>query len=344
MSVPSPQTCELRDLVADFHRTVARVCPAQVALAERTLERVPPSRWQLEWFLPYWLGEAFGLAQTTARTLVLSNLLGLVAIRLKDDLADGDVPATELPRVTALADALQTAALDLYLPYFPQPAPFWRHTARYLSEWRAATTRVNQLALTDFSVMWQDDTDAACCAAQLGAPLKISARAVWELTQGERAFDTLDRLLDSASSAAVLHDHAVDWDADLGAGRWNFIVAAVSPLPQTHVFARQNRARVVRAWMETGNVLLDSSASANAPRAYFDLIESHIARARECSAALGVRGLQDYLDEFHAIVCGTRDAMTHFFNAQLIQATDSLFGKRPTAGQARVVSHLTGQT
>lgn len=340
MSVPPLNASEIRALGEDFRRIVAQVCPARLELAEQTLARVPPLRWSLEWFLPCWLGQTYDLAGATIRAFTLSNILGLVAIRLKDDITDGDMPAADVAAGLELADGLERAALEIYQPYFSPGAPFWQHTAGLLKKWRAATDRVNRLQLADFRVMWDDASDAATCTAQLGAPLKISARAVWELTQGERAFEPLDQLLDSVSSAAVLHDHAVDWDADLRACRWNFFVAAISPLPQNRERENENRARVIRAWMEAGRAENRPHAAANIPLCYFDLIESHIARAEQCNATLGITGLETFLGEFHAIVCGTRDAMTRHFHEQLVQATARLFGKPLTPGRTRTVPQL----
>ena len=258
---------DLEPVRTEFRQTVARVSPLHLELAQRTLERIPAARWQLEWFLPWWLGEAFGLEENTARQFVLSNVLGLAAVRLQDDLADGDVAPGEMDSVSEFTRTLTKAALDMYRPYFPPNSRFWTYAASYMAEWRAATAAVNRLNLADLWVLNELKHAPTQCLAHLGSPLKIGARAVCELSSGER-FSGLDELLDHSLIAAVLHDHAVDCNADLRAGRWNLFVAAVSPLPQTRAHEQENRASVVEAWM-----------TRKTPRLYFEQIALHIERA-----------------------------------------------------------------
>ncbi len=322
---PVPQDFS-RTVARDFLQTVQRVAPARASLARRTLRRIPPTRWQIEWFLPYWLGESFGLDKKIAREFVLSNVLGLAAIRLYDDLADAEVRADETNSVTELAGALYAAALEVYHPFFSPGSPFWISVDAHMSAWRAATARVNQLHMRDLMSLHTLESDAAQSLAQLGAPLKIPARAICELTGWEH-FEALDELLDHAFLAAVLHDHVVDCQADLEAGRWNLFVAAVSLLPQDRASVTANRARVAEAWM-TGET----------PRVFFENIARHVRRAQELNRALEIHGITAYLCTLHRTLRHTHNSLARAYQKELSRATEKLFGELLTLPRASDMS------
>jgi hypothetical protein len=149
----------------------------------------------------------------------------------------------------------------------------------------------------------------------LGAPLKLSAYAVCHLTAHASALPALNALLDHALLAAVLHDHVMDWESDLRAGRWNFFVAAVSPFAQNRIHERANHARVMEAWM-----------THDTPRAYFDEIEFHIRRAAQASRALRVSPLRAHFEWFAAEVKELYSLRRQMYQTQLEKAAARLFG------------------
>src|SRR5690606_17833130 len=81
--------------------------PATVAAAgRRLLARLAPPQWQLEWYLPKWLGDAFGLSPDTTASLVLANVYGLAYIALQDKIADEGLAADDQVTTVSLGAAL----------------------------------------------------------------------------------------------------------------------------------------------------------------------------------------------------------------------------------------------
>jgi hypothetical protein len=248
---------------AAYVRSVSETCPEQLQLATRLLERLPPARWTLEWHLPWWLGQAFGLDGEIARDIVLSNLLGLGSIRLQDDLADGEVAPEDVAAARTLGAALYEAALVPYRLRLDPGSPFWAHLESCMAEWRAATLGAAQGRREDQSAedgsaehqLAEDhlavDHLAEHRLAARGAPLRISAFAVCLLADHVDAFPAIRQCLDHALEAMVLYDHVADWEADLDAGRWNAFVAEMSSGPQVPAQRDRHRSAVFVAMMTT---------------------------------------------------------------------------------------------
>lgn len=310
----SPSSPNDAALVKEFQTIVARVAPQHLALATETLARMPPDRWQMEWYLPMWVGSAFGLDETRAREMVLSNTLGMVSIRLQDDLADGDITEREQASSAELAQILLRTALAIYQPYFPPSDPFWERVSSFMDSWRKATAAVNQFEWSDLRVLKKLETPPAQIISALGAPLKICVDAICSLTA--HPFDrSLDHLLDDAFLAAVLHDHVIDCDADLRAGRWNLFAATLSPSPQSLASYQDHRARTNAAWM-----------TSDAPRVYFEQIAFHLKRAQEQNKRYGIKGLDGYLTELRQTIWRTHDSLACQYRADLVCASEKLFG------------------
>lgn len=317
-------------VVNEIVHLVARLAPQHVALAQRTLARLEPERWQIEWYLPWWLGESFGLDPTHARTFVLSNVLGLVTIRLQDDLADGEVAENAQAAHQELAHLLHQAALDAYRPHFPAAAVFWERVNTHMKAWRAATATVNQLQLMDLQRLKNLDDTAAHEIAALGAPLKICVDAICHLTA--HPFDAdLDAMLDHAFLAAVLHDHVIDCDSDLRAGRWNLFAATISNLHQTPSRFQEHRIRLNAAWMTT-----------DTPRTYFEQIAFHLDCAQALNQRFGIKGFDTYLAALHTTIWRTYNSIATAYRADLARATKTIFG--PTRQPAPKRSRKGGET
>ena len=239
--------------VADaYERRLRETCPAHLPLAMRLLERLPPGRWTLEWYLPWWLGQAVGLDATPAREIVLSNVFGLGSVRLQDDLSDGEVAAEDDDDARTLAAAMYELALEPYRTWFDPVSPFWRHLDARMAAWRAAS----------------DGNPASAGLAARGAPLHVSAVAVCLLTGRMDSYPPLESCLDHALEGLVLYDQVADWEADLDAGRWNAFVAASSPGPQVEAARERHRAATYVA-MLTGDAVAD----------YFGRIDDVLLRA-----------------------------------------------------------------
>jgi hypothetical protein len=233
---------DVTDISAAFEARVRAVSPEHAILAKRLLARLSPARWTLEWYLPWWLGHAFGLDPRIARDLVLSNVLGLGSIRLQDDLADGEVDSADVAGATVLAAALYQAALAPYRARFAVRSPFWAHLDGCMVAWREATEGTSRGRL-----------------AAVGAPLRISAFAACLLAGRPDAYRSLERCLDGALEGTVRLDHIADWEADLDAVRWNAFVAALSPGPQVPARRAEHRRAVLVALM-TSNAIADQCA------------------------------------------------------------------------------------
>ncbi len=215
---------DIAGVAAAYERRVLEACPEHLLLARSLLERLPPARWTLEWYLPWWLGHAFGLEAAVSREMVLSNVLGLGSIRLQDDLADGEVAPADIDGAGILAAVLYDAALEPYREWFTPASAFWSELDRRMTEWRRS---------------------AAEDLAARGAPLHVSAAAASMLGGHSSVDPSLVACLDRALEALVRYDHVSDWEADLDAGRWNVFVAAVTSGAQTRA-ASGPRTRAAR--------------------------------------------------------------------------------------------------
>lgn len=206
---PSMRASELDELAirTGFRRRVRERCPDHEAFAMSLLERLPPDRWRLEWHLPWWLGEAFGLDDDVSRELVLSNVLGLASIRLDDDLADGEVTERDLDAARAVGAALFDAAIEPYRRRIPRDSTFWPAFVDVMAAWRSRGVERGSRTLV-----------------AAGAPLKVGAMATCVLAAREDALPALEALLDEVIESLVLDDHVADWEADVAAGRPNAFV------------------------------------------------------------------------------------------------------------------------
>jgi hypothetical protein len=266
----------------DVYRARAAASGAgAMPLALRLWERLDPAHWSLEWHLPVWLGDAFGLTRDLSSQIAMSNVLGLASIRLRDDLDDGEVDRVDIPAAEALSGAFYRAALEPYRQLFPERAFFWGRLDRWMAEWRPA-------ALGE-RTGGADEGSSERHLASRGAPLKISAFAVCALASRARDFPTVEACLDDALAAMVLYDHARDWQEDLAAGRWNAFVAMSSGHPQKPEHRDRNRASVLAAMLARGSLAR-----------YFARIRAQLELAIAGANRLELTELAAYLSELRA--------------------------------------------
>jgi len=226
---PDVPDLDVARMTAAFERRVDDVCPADRGLAARTLASLPVTRWTLEWRLPVWLGEAYELDAGTTDAITLSNILGLVALRLEDDLRDGEVLADDLVAARRLSGTLLAEAIRPYERWFDPPSPFWPYLRNALRGWRRAATGP---MTRPFKL------------SARAAPDKVAAFAICQLTGHDRSWRQLERCLDLALRSLVRADQVADWEGDLDAGRWNAFVAAVTDGTQSPAYRERNRSAV----------------------------------------------------------------------------------------------------
>ncbi len=293
---------------AGYERRVGTACPELLPFARQLLDRLPPERWTLEWYLPWWLGHAFRLRREIALDLVLSNVLGLASIRLEDDLIDGEVPREQVLAARRLSSALYEAALEPYRAHFGQDSPFWGYLSSCMREWRQASAHRGEEDLR---------------LAGRGAPLKISAFAVCLLAGRLDVVPKLERCLHDALEAMVLYDHLGDWEADLEAGRWNAFVASVSGPARVPEAVGRHRSAVFAAMM-----------TSNAVATHFARIEAGMIRAAGLSDTLDVPvpQLADHCRDFAARIREQGQALQAHYEVLGDRAAKLLLA---TSGDAR---------
>ncbi|HEX5591428.1 MAG TPA: hypothetical protein VFX65_14140 [Candidatus Limnocylindrales bacterium] len=222
------------EISAQVLRRVAGREPRLERLAVRHLARLTPDRWTIEWHLPAWLGRRFELEPAFVEALVQANVLGLLAIRLEDDLEDGEVAPSEIADTRVLARLALDLAVGEYAARFGAGSPLWTFLDRSMAEWRAGASGID--------------------LAVRGAPLKIAGFAACLQADRLDLWPTLERSLDGAVTALVLYDQFCDWEADLTAGRWNAFVASIVGGPRRRASPERDRAMVLAA-MLTGPVV-----------------------------------------------------------------------------------------
>ena len=311
--IPDLDTRAVVDAAIDRMRSAD---PAHFAAVAAVLARLDPARWTLEWYLPWWLGHAFELSTDVAFDLVVSDVLGLASVRIEDDLVDGHVPVEEIASSRTLSRTLYEEALRPYRAWFGPRHEIWTRIEAWMREWRDAALADDSDAI---------DVDGAGPAtrrlAARATPLRIPAYAVCVLAGREQDFATVDRLLDHALAALVLYDHLVDREDDLDAGRWNALVAAASPLPQTAEHRDRNRAALRVALMT------DGAADELGRR-----IEAELEVAAAVSEGLGCPPLTDFLREAGARAREQALEVDAHYRDVAEQATRLLFGDRDESG------------
>jgi hypothetical protein len=270
---------DVAGICADYERQVRAICEGELPVALELSGRLDPAHWTLEWNIAAWVGEALLTDESILRQITLSNVLGLAAIVLFDDLEDGEVDLVGLKDAAPIAEALYQSFMAPYRALFDADSPFWAERDRLMAAWRRATSSASMRSGASPS----RDAIAADLAAR-GAPLKISVTALCRLADSRRTLSQLDSCLDHALTAMVLYDHFVDWREDLDADRWNAFVehACAWPAPQLGDARAPNRVEV-------------AMVSSDAITTYFDSIRGELNAATGLAAAAGIGGLLDHL-------------------------------------------------
>lgn len=277
--------------------------PATAALLDDSLERLAPDRWTIEWRLPAWLATRFRLQPGVADSLVESNVLGLLAVRLADDIADGDIDPGQAAAARALSEAALSAALQPYRELLPSHSDFWPFLERTLADWQAGADGRGLLART--------------------APIRIAAFACCELAARRDAWPSLGRCLDHTMAALVLYDHFFDWEADVAAGRWNAFVASI-----------EGEHGATAALPRTRAAVLTATLTRNVVSTYFGRIASEARAAEDLGVELGLDALAAWIRAWaHGAGRQGADIAEHY-RSVADRATRLMFpvGAMPTGG------------
>jgi hypothetical protein len=290
VSLPRLPLGEIEETGARFCAGLQRVAPALVPHGRRLLARIAAPNWTLEWGLPRWLGDAFGLPPDASAGLVLANAYGLAFVRLVDGLADGESAGFEPAEAVLLAGATHSLWVGQVRQVVEgatvRPvgrdgvARFWRDFDEHRSNGVRAMLD-DRLPPVPFRAYTEADFRRL---AARGAPLKVCCAAACLLAGREHDLPALADAIDQLLVGAVLLDHALDWPQDLAEGRPNAFVAYASGLPQTAENRDDNRRRVLEA------ILLRRGA-----RPYFARIGERLRAAHNTADALPCAGLAAFL-------------------------------------------------
>jgi hypothetical protein len=268
---------EIDGLLDNCRRSLDALSPGLGAAGGRLLAEHGPGQWPVEWHLPWWLAACLGLTEADWRALTFCNLLGLGYVCIQDRLAeDGGISVSG---DAVLAAACYELALAELVRLFPAAPDFWHFRRLFMAQWLRALSEDHAPISRSFDA-WQKQ-DLAWLAWR-GAPLKISAVGACLLADRGDAIPILIDALDQLLIAQVLLDHVDDWREDLSAGRFNAFVAYATDAPQDAANAESNRRRVL-ALLMMGD-----------PRSYFQLVQSHTARARSLAVQVGCSGLAEF--------------------------------------------------
>ncbi len=227
MALPNGQdrtALDIAAVAADVEARAIAACPDEQWAVRELLSGLRPPRWTLEWSLPWWLGQALGVAPDTARELVIANVLGLASFRLRDDALDGDA-SLEAERAEVLASALLERAIATYRDLFEAASPVWAEIRRSTEAWQESTGE----SAPGVASGTAPAAESTAAIARRGAPLRICVSAVCHLAGRPDAERPLHDAVEHAIAAWVLADDADDWEDDIAAGRSNAFVRSLIP-------------------------------------------------------------------------------------------------------------------
>lgn len=314
MQRPSePPELDVAAVTAAFEARALAAAPDQAVLATELIRRLQPDHWTLEWYLPWWLGQSLAVDPAICGDIVLGNVLGLASLRLRDDLADGEIRPADEPGARALSDALYAEAMALFRERFGETSPLWAVLARSMAQWDVATlahalrpagSRRHRPRLRRFDVI-----------ARRGAPLKVCASALCLLADRPDIVPRLDAAIDHALAAWILFDDANDWPADIAAGRWNAFVARVAIEPQETSRPDELHTAVIMAMLTTDRT-----------QRYFSTIRRAVERSASIADEVGLRPLAEHVRAFGAHAARRGEQVQNHYHALTERATVLMFG------------------
>lgn len=220
--------------------------------------------------LPWWLEESVTAEHDPAfgRDLVYSSVTGYLAVRLVDDLMDGD--ATFERPMTAAIIVLQTEFRSAVAPAFPAGHPFWDDLERWSVQSAELAARDAELRRIDRSTF-----ELISARKTIGAKIPLSAMAS---RYGRR--DALPSWLEFVDIFGRWHQMANDtrdWARDLAAGRPSYFLTTATD--------QAGPGGSVGEWIVSGGLTW----------AYGEL-DGWMGELESMAARLGSRSLVTYID------------------------------------------------
>jgi hypothetical protein len=276
-----------------LHRLSA-LAPQLDSSARALLATIDTPNWALEWGVPSWIADAFGIADREREELVLASGALLAHARAVDDVADGDGCTDAAP----LALLFHHLAFSAFLPLVHDHAPrFVAYASERLAQFLRATMRCS--GRTDCAELVTTGEELRSRTAWRGAFIKVAGASACFAADRADAVEPLDDALDGVMAGVVLLDDQFDWAGDLAAGRWNTFIAFCSRLPQSVANRDANRRKVLEV------------IALRAAGGYFDLIDNHLRRAAAIANEMRVHGLAEHIEWYRAEVatCGRWTAL-----------------------------------
>lgn len=286
---------------------------APLAIAgHRILDQISTPNWKLEWFLPRWLGNSFGLSPDVIQRLILGNVLGLAFTRLVDDFVDDEDQVADPVTTICLATLLYHLAIKRYRELININPRFWDEVDEYLAQWANAIYVSNRSPERGYRSLRQNNFRSL---AQLGAPLKICCVAICSLSNQELAMHDLLLSIDHYVISAILLDHFKDWQDDVRANRYNLFVDHITLGLEELRTGEGLRQHVLQA-------ILNSEELSQ----YFTMILKHAQVAKLYASKVPCIELEQHLNSFHQQVFVYGDRLNEGIENVLLRAGQQFFG------------------
>jgi hypothetical protein len=279
---------------------------------QHILDKISTPNWKLEWFLPRWLGNSFGLSADVIRALTLSNVLGLAFLRLVDDQVDGENQVADAVTTLSLATRLYHLAFQPYRELMMGHPQFWDHADEYLAQWTNAILANKRPPQEGLRALSQDHYQLL---AQLGAPLKICCLAAWLLSNQKPVLPDLLLAIEHYVIGAVLLDHYKDWQADLHAHRYNLFIDHALQGDKMPLTQDELQSYVLEAILST-EVLVS----------YFSIILKQVQTAQAYAAKVRCNELEQHLRSFHQQIALHADGLIQSIEDVIQLAGQKIFG------------------
>ena len=239
-------------------------------------------------YLPLWHCAAYrkqGVfiprAELLQTHLFAAAFLGFCAIRIQDDLVDGDSPDTSVDELL-LASLFTVRAVGHLQRLFPSDAPLWQHHARHWHEYAQAVQIDKQRDASGLSPF--DETDLLHIGRK-AALLKTFPVAVALCAGREDQIGSIEALMDAFNTAIQLSNDIQSVRSDLEMGHYTQPLAAAA---LDAGFAPGTQPP------QTG--LLGSLLLSGAMGEAYELTKGYFERARVLSAEFGIDDLVAFID------------------------------------------------
>jgi hypothetical protein len=272
----------LRGIVEGWHpalRHSFRQYVSSTSLTSRRFKMNQASSLPYWLVIPQWLNDLFLPKQETNQRFLRDALCGqfcvFLALKIHDDLFDGQARDRSL---LFAADHLFLSARRAFVPYFPTHSLFWSFFDSSIAQTLNAIIAVDQAQLHRYG----QPSSVATLARQGYAACNIATFAVCLRSKRIRLFQRIVRCTDELAFVGQILDDLEDVMVDFRRGRVNY--AAYFLLgPSSH--GRKNfLGRLAR------RIILDGSADR-----FFEMLQRHLARAREIAATTPIPMLLDYV-------------------------------------------------